>query len=66
MQEKSGQEVLGKLSKTQEYCKVQMGKCAETVRRKRKCHNCGATEMEKAKNRDGKEEANKSRQSIFS
>lgn len=43
-----------------------MGKCAETVRRKRKCHNCGATEMEKGENQDGKEEANKSKQSIFS
>lgn len=43
-----------------------MGKCAEAVKRKRKCHNCGATEMEKAKNQDEKEEANQSRPRIFS
>lgn len=41
-----------------------MGKCIETMRRKRK-RNCGETEMEKAKNQDEKEEAKKSRKSIF-
>lgn len=38
-----------------------MGKCTETMGRKRKCRNCGETEMENAKNQDEKEEANKSR-----
>lgn len=54
------------MKQIQYYCKVQMGKCAEAVKRKRKCHNCGATEMEKAKNQDEKEEANQSRPRIFS
>lgn len=42
-----------------------MGKCTEPMRRKRKCHNCGETEMEKDKNQDGKKRQTKAEKAFF-